>query len=152
MSEISHQRAKNLIQGTMGGSITQLEKENLARHLGSCAACRAYASQMDALEGSLRRSFQARWDSTRGPSARVVETIYRKTRVHLMHQKISGFATSAIAMGVLAVIAIFALSIRSMQSAPLSGGPHANPNIYPCAHPDTCACHHHAYDYNFWAG
>ncbi len=122
MSEISHQQAKNLIQATRGGSITELEKENLALHLGNCAACRGYASQMDALEGSLRRGFHTRWDPIRGPSPRAVETIYIKTRANLMVKKIFGFASAAIAVGILAIVAIFATSIRPIKSVPLTGG------------------------------
>jgi hypothetical protein len=122
MSKISHQHAKSLIQATMGGSVTVPEKENLAQHLETCAYCCEYASQMDALEDNLHRCLHTRWDSTRGPSPFVVETIYNKTRNNLMHKKFFGLASTAIVIGVLAVITFFAISILSRENTPLSAG------------------------------
>jgi Peptidase family M23 len=122
MAEISHQDAITLIQATKGGSTTTQEIENLARHLEACAACRAYASHMDTLEDSLRRCFHIRWDSTRGPSTWVIETIYKKTRANLMVRKISGFLYTAIAIGILAAVVIFATSMHPRHRVPLTGG------------------------------
>jgi Peptidase family M23 len=122
LSEIDHRQAKNLIHATMSSSILEPDKGNLTQHLEACAACREYASQMNALEGNLRRSFHARWDAARGPSPWVIDAIYKKRRVYLMVKKIFGFTTSAITIGVLTVIVIFAFSFRPMQSVPLSGG------------------------------
>jgi murein DD-endopeptidase MepM/ murein hydrolase activator NlpD len=122
MNEISHQQAKALIQASMGGFNTMLEKESLARHLESCSNCRAYSIQMSALEDGLRRCFHMRWDSTRGPSIRIVGTIHKKTGANPKVKNIFNYATTAIAFGVLAFVAIMAISLHPRQNTPSSGG------------------------------
>ena len=135
MSKINHQHAKNLIQASMGSSISQPEEQILAYHLDSCASCRTYARQIESLEGSLRRSFHARWDSTRGPSPRVTETILKKGMANLKAKRVIAFANTAIVIALLVAFTIFALSIFPGQNGLLPVGLLAQTNTPPIATP-----------------
>ena len=121
MSELTHQQAKKLIQAARGGTMTQPEQESLVQHLDACSGCRAYAGQMDELEGNLRRTFHARWDASRVPAAGKVETINQRTNDPRGAKNLLGFATGAVSLAVIVAFAILAISLRSKSNAALPG-------------------------------
>lgn len=61
MSPLSHAQAHELIQRSVDGLLQATEQRQLEQHLIGCAECRAYASQLSALETGLRATMLAHW-------------------------------------------------------------------------------------------
>lgn len=68
MSEITHQKARSLIQAAADQVLQPEEKIALDTHLAWCQACVNYATNLSALEVNLRKSFHTTWDNQHVPS------------------------------------------------------------------------------------
>jgi len=63
MIEITHQKARSLIQAAADQKLQPAEKSSLDAHLEICKECSDYASELSELEKDLRRALHANWDN-----------------------------------------------------------------------------------------
>jgi LysM repeat protein len=62
MFEITHQKARILLQSAADRQIAPDEESALDAHLGKCDKCRNYANSLIDLEAGLRNALHAQWD------------------------------------------------------------------------------------------
>ena len=62
MHEITHQKARALLQSAVDFALEPADKSALDAHLSECKECSDYASHMTSLESNLRRVMHANWD------------------------------------------------------------------------------------------
>lgn len=65
MVEITHHKARALIQAAADQTLGPAERSTLDAHLTKCKQCRAYADHLTGLEANLRKALHTRWDTYR---------------------------------------------------------------------------------------
>lgn len=68
MHEITHKKARLLLQQAADQMLKPEDKPILATHLANCQECNTYASNLSALETRLRNAFHANWDNQQLPN------------------------------------------------------------------------------------
>jgi LysM repeat protein len=62
MTEITHQKARTLLEIAAGQTLLASDQAALDAHLAACPECRAYAGRLAGLEDGLRRILHGKWD------------------------------------------------------------------------------------------
>ncbi len=124
MESLTHLEARHYLHAAVDGRLDAEARAALDVHLATCAECRAWAAELDALQLSLAHALHVRWNARTPPPdlPRKVLTHVRRTNIRQPIFKAAG----ALA-GVAALIAIITLFSR------LFGGPGAQPLSTPTA-------------------
>lgn len=105
MSEITHQKARLLLQQAADQMLRPEDKPALDMHLANCKECSAYASNLSALETRLRNAFHANWDKLRLPNLNL-QTVINPPPAKLLW---NNFFSQSGAMGKVSIIAALLL-------------------------------------------
>ncbi len=127
MTGINHKQAQRYLRAATDGLIRESQRALLDAHLRECDFCRAKADELNAFEAHLKKSFQARWDASDGPSRNVMTTIQSRSRRIIMTNRINtGLKMLAGIAALLVLGLIFSSVIQQFQksstntSAPIS--------------------------------
>lgn len=74
---LSHKQAQSYIEQRLDGPLPPQVREQLRRHLGQCAHCRAYEQRATGFHRELSRSLPARWPRRQAPGAEVAGALAR---------------------------------------------------------------------------
>lgn len=94
MESLACHRYRKLASLALDEESSQLDALALARHLGECAACRAFTTTVEAFTDDLRRSpredYEVGW--TQPPRHRRVDELIRRSAVGIAVASVAGFA------------------------------------------------------------
>ncbi|MGH2524757.1 MAG: zf-HC2 domain-containing protein, partial [Anaerolineales bacterium] len=108
MTALTHAQAHQHLHAAADGQLDAPGQAALAAHLATCAGCRAYAAELDALQISLAHLLHSRWDAPPIPSslpARVRERASRTGRYRLSLHAAAKLAGVGLALALIALVA-----------------------------------------------
>lgn len=120
MTQITHEEARSLIQLRTDKLLDADKRETLNLHLSGCAACNAYAAEVNELEGALRRVMQGQWKSS--PAPLDVQLIINRAR----GKPTLGIKFNYAAMRTAALVVVFMIAMIGFwrfSTAPLTTSP-----------------------------
>lgn len=82
MTPLNHTQARQWIERAADGLLTPAQQKELDAHLKGCAECRAYAAQLQQLEGALRAALVTNLGQSSLPSSsvdKIVEALQKQT-------------------------------------------------------------------------
>lgn len=116
MTEKVHAQARTYVQARLDGRLAPEQQAWLNAHLAACAACRAYAAELAALERLLPETLHARWEPPARRAAVPNPGAYLPRGAPRMstRQKLFNYAGLGLGLGALAVLLIgFALALQT---------------------------------------
>ena len=111
MTGITHKQAQRNLYADADGLLRDDQRALLEAHLRECTSCRMEAEKLHALEGRLKQSFQASWDSQEGPSKNVMSNIRSQTGRIITSNRIHIRLKTLVALLALLVLGIFIDSV-----------------------------------------
>src|SRR5258706_699697 len=120
MANITHQKARALLQAAANKTLLPEEQGAIHIHLAECNECRAYAQNLNELQDGLRRVMRQQWniENTRLPIRAIKE---RSKRIALQN-KISGTIGRFAVVPMLAFVFVMAVRMIAPQQIALNPG------------------------------
>lgn len=126
MTGLTHTQAKQLLNSAADKCLDPINRSVLQGHLSQCPGCRAYAAELDWLNGAVGRGLRARWSAPRRSpidmAARVRQRLRTDAKLHL----VLGVAQALVKLGSLAMVIVVATSLLrgpgDTRHVPVAGG------------------------------
>jgi hypothetical protein len=114
--QITHEKARHLIQFALDGRIDLRQKQLLDSHLAACTNCKQYADSLQDLEYLLRPLLQRQWD--RQPVPLSTSVITSKAFSHTLDRML--LATRIAAVGLVFAVFLFSAWQLTFSKPPFS--------------------------------
>jgi Tol biopolymer transport system component len=98
MIQISHQQAQRFLRARLNGQrLPDAQWAALQSHLETCASCRAYQHEMQAVEREIRRQMRERWSVVPGPTEEFAGQLSRRPALRNYFSRVKpGYALAAV--------------------------------------------------------